>query len=352
MPGFLNRLAAPLVFLALVLLATVTMVLDRGNSRQSIDRELPWWQGLLLEIAVPIQSVVSAPFDVVREGWQSYVDLIDVQEENGELRGRIAELEEENLQFREALVASDHLERIAAMRDDFETPMLPSEVVGLDVSPWFRSVLVDRGHQHGVLSGHPVVTEQGVVGLITRTSANAAKTMLLLDRQSTIDAVVQRSRARGILRGVGSDVLEFEFVVRESDVAVGDLVMTSGLGGIYPKGLRLGQIVELEEPGGSLVQIARVQPAVDFGRLEQVFVMLRRGPTLDLLYGPNLPEVSAESEVLPGPPPKVSPPVDSAKPDPQDGPIETAATGGESKATLATRAAVAPLSSADRTWLR
>ena len=323
MPGFLNRLAAPIVFLALVLIATITMVRDRGDAGAENRRDLPWWRGALLEIAIPIQRTAAAPFDAVGDAWNRYVDLVGIQEENQELRTRIILLEDENLQFREALVASDHLERIAAMRDDFETPMLPAEVVGLDVSPWFRSVLVDRGNQHGVRAGHPVVTEQGVVGLITRTSPGAAKIMLVLDRQSTIDAVVQRSRARGLLRGLGAGELEFEFVVRESDVVVGDLIMTSGLGGLYPKGLRLGRIVALEEPGGSLVQIARVRPMVDFGRLEQVFVMLRRGPTLDLLYGPNAPEPPAKPELLPAPASPVDSPGPSERP-PPPGPIETA----------------------------
>ena len=324
MPGFLNRLAAPIVFLALVLIATVTMVRDRGEISGEERRDLPWWRGMLLEVAIPIQRAAAAPFDALGDAWSRYIDLVGIEEENAELRSRIVLLEQENLQFREALVAGEHLERIAAMRDDFETPMLPAEVVGLDVSPWFRSVLVDRGNQHGVRSGHPVVTEQGVVGLITRTSPGAAKVMLVLDRQSTIDAVVQRSRARGLLRGLGAGELEFEFVVRESDVQVGDLIMTSGLGGLYPKGLRLGRIVALEEPGGSLVQIARVRPMVDFGRLEQVFVMLRRGPSLDLLYGPNAPGPQEKPELLPAP---ATPPMDSETPSGPPAaprPIETA----------------------------
>jgi rod shape-determining protein MreC len=170
------------------------------------------------------------------------------------------------------------------MRDEFEIPMLPSEVVGLDVQPWFRSVLVDRGGSHGVRPGNPVITAEGVVGLVTATSRHAAKTMLLLDRQSAIDGIVQRSRARGIVRGVGSDQLEFEFVVRGGDVEIGDVVITSSLGGVYPKGLRIGEVVEISDPAGGLLQIATLRPAVDFGRLEQVFVMMRRGPTMDLLY--------------------------------------------------------------------
>jgi cell shape-determining protein MreC len=87
------------------------------------------------------------------------------------------------------------------------------------------------------------------------------------------------------VRGRGTSDLEFEFVVRGSDVREGDVVITSGLGGVYPKGLRIGVVREVSDPGGRLLQTAVLAPAVDFGRLEQVFVMLRRGPTMDLLFG-------------------------------------------------------------------
>jgi rod shape-determining protein MreC len=128
--------------------------------------------------------------------------------------------------------------------------------------------------------------------------------MLVLDRQSAVDAIVQRSRARGVVRGQGNDELLFEFVVRGGDVRVGDVVITSGLGGVYPKGLRIGEVIEVPDPGGSLVQAASLQPAANFGRLEQVFVMLHRGPTTELLYGPNPP-------VDPVPPPESAPAVAS-----------------------------------------
>jgi rod shape-determining protein MreC len=283
MPDLLKRIGAPVLFGLLALVAVITMVSDRRSLAEG-GRDLPWWQAVMLEIAVPVQDVVAAPVDGIRGLWSDYVALRDVRSENQRLRSRLAELEEANLQYREALVASGHLQQIAAMRDDFEIPMLPSEVVGLDVMPWFRSVLVDRGRAHGVRAGNPVITAEGVVGLVTATSRHAAKTMLLLDRQSAIDGIVQRSRARGIVRGRGTDQLAFEFVVRGGDVKVGDIVITSGLGGVYPKGLRIGEVEELLDPAGGLLQTASLRPGVDFGRLEQVFVMLRRGPTMDLLY--------------------------------------------------------------------
>jgi len=294
MPESWKRVGGPLVFAALALLALATMVADR-RSPVARDPDLPWWHAWLLDAAAPLQRWAAAPADGVRDVWRGYVDLLAVRDENRRLRRRVSELEEENLQYREALVASGHLERVAEMRDEFEIPMLPTEVVGLDVSPWFRSVLVDRGRDHGVVAGSPVITDEGVVGLVTAASGHAARTMLLLDRQSAVDGMVQRSRARGTLRGRGSDMLSFEFVVRGGDVQVGDLVVTSGLGGVFPKGLRMGRVVEVSDPGGRLIQTATVEPAVDFGRLEQVFVMMRRGPTMDLLYGDGAspPEGSA-----------------------------------------------------------
>lgn len=289
MGDLVRRLGAPVVVVLVILLTIISMVADR-RSLSAGGRELPGWQAIVLEVAAPIERIISAPFDGIGSFYETYVDLIGVRAENRRLSRRISEIESENLQFREALVASGHLGRIASMRDEVEIPMLPAEVVGLDVAPWFRSVLVDRGADHGVEPGHPVITHEGVVGVVTATSGHAAKTMLLLDRQSAVDALVQRSRARGVVRGVGRDRLEFEFVVRGADVVAGDEVVTSGLGGIYSKGLRLGRVEELREAGGRLTRIAVIEPAVDMGQLEQVFVMLRRGPQMDLLYRPNRPE--------------------------------------------------------------
>jgi rod shape-determining protein MreC len=277
-----SRIAIALVIAALAGTALVSMVVDRRALGRG--HELSWWSGAVLDLAVPVQKMVATPIDVARGAFRDYVALLDVRQENDSLRQRLAAVKEENLQLREALVESGRLERIAEMREDFDVPMLPAELVGLDVSAWFRSALIDKGRQHGVFSGMPVINEQGVVGLVTATSHSAAKLMLLIDRQSAVDAVVQRSRSRGIVRGARGDTLEFEFVVRDGDVQAGDVLVTSGLGGVYPKGLRIGEVTEVSASDSKMLRTAAVRPAVDFGRLEQVFVMLRRGPTMELLY--------------------------------------------------------------------
>jgi rod shape-determining protein MreC len=284
----LAGLAAVLVGVALI-----NMVVDR-RARSDGGRELSWWSGLVLDVAVPVQKMVAMPFEMARGSWDDYVALVDVARENDALRERIVALEYTNLQLSEALKTSGRLDRIAEMREEFDVPMLPAELVGLDASTWFRSVLLDRGRNHGVHSGMPLISEQGLVGLVTATSRNAAKGMLLIDRQSAVGAVVQRSRARGMVRGAG-DSLVFEFVGREADVATGDVLITSGLGGVFPKGLRVGVITEVEAEGAQLLREAAVETAVDFGRLEQVFVMLRRGPTMDLLYATETGDLPDEA---------------------------------------------------------
>jgi cell shape-determining protein MreC len=258
-----RRLATSLIISGIVAAAIVTLVLDR-RAVQRGGRDLPAWIGVVLDVAAPVQKAVAVPIEMVRGTFSRY--------------GR--------------------LQRIAEMRERYEIPMLPAELVGVDASPWFRSVLVDRGRDRGVRSGMPVISEQGLVGLVTATSIRSAKAMLVLDRQAAIDGVIQRSRARGIVRGEGSDELAFEFVARGNDVQVDDQVITSGLGGVYPKGLLIGSVLSISDPGPGLVQTATIRPAVDFGRLEQVFVMLRRGPAMELLYstrvGDESPPVGAE----------------------------------------------------------
>jgi rod shape-determining protein MreC len=284
MPEILLRLRVPLLFAGILLLSLISMHTDRRALERG-GRELGWARGLVLEVTVPIQRMIVTPVDLVRDTWNRYVALLDLRAENDALRAQVTALREENLQYREALVASGRLQRIVEMQDEFETPMLPMEVVGQDVSPWFRSVLLDRGHAHGVRAGMPVITDAGVVGLVTATSQNAGRTMLLLDRQSAVDGIVQRSRARGIVRGRGTNRLEFEFVVAGAEVAVGDQVISSGLDGVYPKGLQIGEVVDIVSSPYGLTQKAILRPSVDFGRLEQVFVVLWRAPTMDLLYG-------------------------------------------------------------------
>lgn len=294
MSEFRSRVLVAFLVALVVGLALVNIVVDRRALGQG-GRDLPWWSAVVLDVAVPVQKMVAVPFGFARDTWDDYIALVGVREQNQGLREELAHTREENLQLREALVASGRLQRIAEMREEFDIPMLPAQLVGLDVSAWFRSALVDRGRSHGIHAGMPVISEQGLVGLVTATASSASKIMLLIDPQAAVDGIVQRSRARGIVRGARQNGLSFQFTAREGDVAVGDVIITSGLGGVYPKGLRIGEVTKVSPSDAMMLQTAELRPAVDFGRLEQVFVMLRRGPTMELLYATGSSDAGEES---------------------------------------------------------
>ncbi len=289
MRELLHRLRVPLVFTGLAVLASLSLLADQRSLRTG-GRDLSWFSGALLEAAAPVQRVLTAPIRFFRNVHGRTLALLDVREENERLRSQVIALQEEALQLREALIASGSLAEVAALRSQLELPMLQAEVVGQSASPWFRSIVLDRGRSHGLRAGMPLLTERGVVGIVTITTPHAARGMLILDRQSAVDGLVQRSRSRGIVRGTGASELDLEFTGPAEDVQVGDLVITSGDGGVYPKGIRIGEVASVDREAPYLVRRAKLRPAASLERLERVFAVLWRSPTLELLSGDEASE--------------------------------------------------------------
>jgi rod shape-determining protein MreC len=266
----LRRFRYPLAYLLLAALCVIAMVSERKPAPLGLASRA------LVALTLPLERMVTLPVHEARGWWDELVVLVQVREENDRLRQRIARLEEENLQYREAIVSSERFQRLAGFRESHEVPMVPANVVHQDLSPWFRSVIIDQGTGAGILPGMPVVTDQGVVGVVSGTAPGASKVLLLIDPQSRVDAYVQRSRARGSVRGAKGRECNFDYVLRDEDLAVGDLLLTSGMGEVFPKGLVIGHVTSVERRPYGLFQQAQIKPAVDFGKLEEVFVILER----------------------------------------------------------------------------
>lgn len=270
MIDLLGRFRYPLTYLLLVALCVITMTAPPSGAGLGAGSRL------VLGLAVPLERMVTLPVGALRDLWRGYVALVDVENENELLRQENERLREANLRYQEAIVASERFRGLDRFRERGDVPMVPANVIGVDLSTWFRSVILDQGAGAGIRAGMPVITERGVVGMVAGTTPAAAKVLLAIDPQSRIDATVQRTRARGSVRGRSSHVCDFEYVLREEDVRSGDLLLTSGLDGLYPKGLRIGEITHIERQPYGLFQRAEVKPAVDFGKLEEVFVILER----------------------------------------------------------------------------
>lgn len=226
--------------------------------------------GALAEMQRAASSTVAAGRDL----WSGYVSLRRVREENAALQETIARLEM-NLRTRDALVQQARsLERLLELDRQVDLITLSSRVIGVDATPWFRTVTVDRGLRHGVREDMAVIAPGGVVGrVVGAPGMRAAKVQLIVDLNAAAGALVERTRVPGVVVGSGDGTaLRMDFVGRLEDVRVGDVVVTSGADGIYPHGLALGAVAAVGDGDGSYKAIG-VEPAIEFNRMEHVLIV-------------------------------------------------------------------------------
>ena len=256
-----------------MLFGVLTLVHVIAISAQVTTRSgVPLITQLAFGIFADVQQVVTSLADGVGGAWSRYVDLRRVRSDNQKLLEEIGALRV-RLQQQEALASrAAGLQSILGLRDATSFPTTAASIIGGSSSPEFRTVTIDRGRDAGLEADMPVIAPAGVVGRIIRTAPRASKVQLLVDRNAAAGVLVERSRAQGVALGVGGALLRLDFVAGSADVAVGDRVLTSGIDGIYPKGLLVGQVQSVMREGGTLGDIT-IRPTVDFSRLEDVLII-------------------------------------------------------------------------------
>jgi rod shape-determining protein MreC len=210
--------------------------------------------------------------------WLRYFGLVNVYDENIRLMGEIDTLRMENYRYQELLAAHSRLQRLLQFEKTINWPASAAQVIGRDPTGWFKSVIIDKGKNSGLKVNMPVVNANGVVGRLVSVSPNYAKVLLIIDQNSAVDCIVQGSRDRGIIKGFSSKTCKLDYVVKTSDVKIGDVVVTSGLARVYPKGLPVGKVVEVVDSPGELFKEVKVAPMVDFSKLEELLVILKEDP--------------------------------------------------------------------------
>jgi len=241
----------------------------RMKQRKGMD----FLDAFLLEACAPVQKASTFLIRTVQGTFQRYIFLTQVQQENLMLKQKVAALQEENHQMKELSLTNERLRRLVQFREKISSPMVASEVIGQDPTSWFKSVTIDKGEKDGVRQGMAVISPEGVVGQILKTSSNYATVLLITDYNSAIDAIVRRTRAKAIVEGKGENRCQLKYLLRMQDVVVGDIVVSSGLGGNFPKGLLVGEIRKVEKDTQGVFQYAELAPSVDLTKLEEVFVI-------------------------------------------------------------------------------
>jgi len=219
------------------------------------------------------QRGLSGVMQGIAHGWSSYIALSGLRDENQRMKVEVERLKTDNVQLQEMAIANDRLTELLEFKQKNPFRMTAAEVIGRDLSNWYRTIMINKGEKDGLKQDMGVVTPAGVVGRIVKTSATYAHVLLLVDPNSAIAGLIQRSREEGIVSGTEESLAQMKYLSTMVDVQVGDLVLTSDLAGSFPKGLPVGRVKRVEKKETDLTQHVEIIPAVDFNHLEEVLVI-------------------------------------------------------------------------------
>jgi len=265
---FAKKNKVSVTFMSLLIVSILLMSVDiKKRGKLSVFDEL------LLDASSVVQNGITSSYHTGRNLWFGYVYLIGLKEENERLKNEASELRERINALRETVHENQRLKSLLSFKESSGYNTETARVIGISPLTSFKTIMIGKGSVDGIKRGMAVVTNDGVVGRVFSASPNTSKVLLISDRNSDVDAVIQRSRDRGIAEGGDSEFIQLKYLPKNADAAVGDLVVTSGIGGVFKKGIILGTIERLDKKTGGIFQYAEIKPAVNFSKLEEVLII-------------------------------------------------------------------------------
>jgi rod shape-determining protein MreC len=268
MLAFLRKNQVPLSSCCCLLLSIY--ILTAGARGQLKNEPLG---ALLMWIMRPLQIASQETVNWIKGFQENYDTLAGFRSENERLRKRVQALEVERQKLLEAEATNRRLKELLDFRSHLPDTAITAAIIANSASSWFQSCLLNKGSADGVRKGMAVVTPLGVVGQVVSVTARTAKVILLTDPNSGIDVLVQRTRSRGIVSGALEDGTVLKYVKRSEDIQEGDRLITSGVDGVFPKGLMVGTVIKVRKQHLGLFQFIEVLPAVRSERVEEVLVV-------------------------------------------------------------------------------
>jgi rod shape-determining protein MreC len=252
-----------IVFSVIILILSTKMPADTGYPRK-----------LILDVTAPIERLVRIPLDKTINVWSRYLFLVGLGEENLRLKKENDQLKNQLLKYQEGYLEGLRLQKLLTLKDQSDYVATAARVIEIDQKSLIKTILINKGTSHGIRNGLPVINEQGVIGRVIETSWHVARVLLISDGNSNIDALVQGTRVQGMLQGYGTRRCLLKYIAQTEEVKVGDLVVSSGMTEVFPRGLLLGTVSRVDKKESGLFQRIDVVPAVDFTRLEEVLVLM------------------------------------------------------------------------------
>jgi len=253
-------------------LAVAGVILDRTDRLRPV-------KDLVTQFTAPVQEGLTSLVDRATNTRQFFADVEACRAENEELQSLVDQLIIENVRLREAEIENVTLrEQLTFKQANPSFELLSAQVIGRDPTNLLGYLIIDRGSAEGVAVGLPVLTNRGLVGRITEANPHSSKVLLITDVSSSVNALIQDSRATGVIQGRIGQGLVMRYIQQDEEIKVDDLVLTSGLGGNFPTRLIIGQVTAVRKKDIELFQEAEVRPAVNFHELEMVMVLTSFAP--------------------------------------------------------------------------
>jgi rod shape-determining protein MreC len=267
------------LFLA-VTLAQILLISAQVNSKSGV----PVIEAVTFGVFSEVQRGLSGGFSGIRRVWTDYIGLRNLKVENEALKRDLAASRVAVQEQRALADRARGLERLLDLREHLALSTVAAEIIGAAATPDFRTLTIDKGTRDGVKADMAIIAPAGIVGRLVVPSLRSAKVQLLVDRNAAAGAIIERTRAQGVVVGGGDDRLRMEYVSEVLDIVAGDVVVTSGIDGIYPKGFIIGRVESVEKSGSAYKRIT-IKPAVDFSSLEEVLVVLTPTPARQAAEG-------------------------------------------------------------------
>lgn len=260
-----HKTISNLILVLLSLLIIISLQVKNKNDRTILGE-------LVFAIVSPIQSGMDFSLRWIADGWNNYVYLKNLNEENIRLRERLIKAEQQLVIKGELESRVQKLEELLEFKKAQKFQSEPAQVVGLSTSLQYRTVTINKGSSAGIERFDPVINNEGLVGMIAYNGPFTSQVQLLLDKNTAVSIIAEKSRARGILSGAEEDLLTIDYVDKLEPISMGEKILTSGMDGIYPPGLLVGTVIHITR-GDELFLHVTVKPTVDFKHLENLIVL-------------------------------------------------------------------------------
>lgn len=261
--------------LFIVVLALLFVLMSLSTRTRYVGETRTMFERTVMMIFSPVPKTVNWIGGAASDMYHGYLDMRRSVAENNQLHRKVADLATENLKLRQSETDLRRLRSLLGYSEESSMETSMAEAIMLDTSSRFKSVVLDRGSKAGIDVNDAVVNANGLIGRVVLTTPDMSKVQLVIDSNSSVGALVERTRRQGVVRGDGANAAQMYDVPSRDDVVPGDTVLTAGIDGIYPKGIPIGTVVKAEK-GPELFKLIRLKPAVDFGTVEEVIIIHTR----------------------------------------------------------------------------